>query len=211
VAISLGDGRTIEARGSEYGVNEFPAAGRFNYAGVIPGMGATAEPGGAVTPAADETEDYDQIDVPTGPPDTDADGLSDQFERVLGSDPTQKDSDRDGRDDALEVLSAHTDPTHADGAVIDAASRLPPGGDADHDTLSNRFELRHHLNPRLADSDMDGLSDTTELSLGFDPTAVDTDHDGFTDYLEAKYEMPDPDSESGLGAVGTDAALSDDV
>ncbi len=36
VAISLGDGRTIEARGTSYGVNEFPAAGRFDYAGVIP-------------------------------------------------------------------------------------------------------------------------------------------------------------------------------
>ena len=38
VAISLGDGRTIEARGRNYGVNIFNAAGRFTSAGLVPGM-----------------------------------------------------------------------------------------------------------------------------------------------------------------------------
>jgi cell wall-associated NlpC family hydrolase len=38
VAISLGDGRTIEARGRNYGVGIFDAKDRFNYAGVIPAM-----------------------------------------------------------------------------------------------------------------------------------------------------------------------------
>ena len=38
VAISKGDGRTIEARGKAYGVGEFSAKNRFNYAGVIPGI-----------------------------------------------------------------------------------------------------------------------------------------------------------------------------
>jgi cell wall-associated NlpC family hydrolase len=38
VAISLGDGRTIEARGRNYGVGIFDAKDRFNYAGVIPSM-----------------------------------------------------------------------------------------------------------------------------------------------------------------------------
>ena len=38
VAISLGDGRTIEARGSRYGVGVFDATGRhFTHAAVIPG------------------------------------------------------------------------------------------------------------------------------------------------------------------------------
>ncbi len=36
VAISLGDGRTIEARGSEYGVGIFEAGDRFEYAGLVP-------------------------------------------------------------------------------------------------------------------------------------------------------------------------------
>lgn len=38
VAISLGDGRTIEARGRRYGVGVFPARGRFEAAGWIPGL-----------------------------------------------------------------------------------------------------------------------------------------------------------------------------
>jgi peptidoglycan hydrolase-like protein with peptidoglycan-binding domain len=39
VAISLGDGRTIEARGSRYGVGIFPANGRgWTAGGLIPGM-----------------------------------------------------------------------------------------------------------------------------------------------------------------------------
>ena len=38
VAISLGDGRTIEAKGSRYGVGIFSAHGRFTSAGLIPGM-----------------------------------------------------------------------------------------------------------------------------------------------------------------------------
>ena len=42
VAISLGDGRTIEAKGRAYGVGEFEAGHRFNYAGIIPEMSAPA-------------------------------------------------------------------------------------------------------------------------------------------------------------------------
>lgn len=38
VAISLGNGKTIEARGHAYGVGIFDAADRFNYAGMVPGM-----------------------------------------------------------------------------------------------------------------------------------------------------------------------------
>lgn len=38
VAISLGDGRTIEAKGSRHGVGIFNARGRFTSGGLIPGM-----------------------------------------------------------------------------------------------------------------------------------------------------------------------------
>jgi cell wall-associated NlpC family hydrolase len=38
VAISLGDGRTIEARGREYGVGTFDAGDRFEYGAIIPGL-----------------------------------------------------------------------------------------------------------------------------------------------------------------------------
>jgi cell wall-associated NlpC family hydrolase len=38
VAISLGDGKTIEARGKKYGVNTFDAGNRFQYGAIIPGL-----------------------------------------------------------------------------------------------------------------------------------------------------------------------------
>lgn len=38
VAWSLGDGTTIEARGSRWGVGTWSAAGRFNFAALIPGV-----------------------------------------------------------------------------------------------------------------------------------------------------------------------------
>ena len=38
VAISLGDGKTIEARGKKYGVGTFDAGNRFEYGAIIPGL-----------------------------------------------------------------------------------------------------------------------------------------------------------------------------
>ena len=38
VAISLGDGKTIEARGKKYGVGSFDAGDRFEYGAIIPGL-----------------------------------------------------------------------------------------------------------------------------------------------------------------------------
>lgn len=46
VAISLGDGRTIEARGRAYGVGVFSAYGRnWNHAGRVPGLAYGGTPG----------------------------------------------------------------------------------------------------------------------------------------------------------------------
>lgn len=42
VAWSLGDGRTIEARGSRWGVGIFPAEGRFDFAAYMPGVDYSA-------------------------------------------------------------------------------------------------------------------------------------------------------------------------
>ena len=74
-----GDGRTIEARGSSYGVNEFPAEDRFNYAGVIPEMaGAADQPDRCRSPRMTRSTPAPH---PTAVVDTDADGLSDAFEK----------------------------------------------------------------------------------------------------------------------------------
>jgi cell wall-associated NlpC family hydrolase len=203
VAISLGDGRTIEARGSSYGVDEFGGEGRFNYAGIIPGMGEAADP---LMTSADAS--YDQIDSGAAVDqmgDTDRDGLSDVFEQTYGFDPLTADSDRDGRADGLELLQG-TNPRAADGAGVATAATLnglDPAADEDSDSLSNAFEVERGLDPRLADTDQDGLGDAAELALGTNPLTVDSDLDGFTDRAELEFGT-DP-----LGAPPPEPALSD--
>ena len=48
VAISLGDGNTIEARGTRYGVGSWETGDRFQYAAIVPGVDGT----GSIPPAA---------------------------------------------------------------------------------------------------------------------------------------------------------------
>ncbi|MDI1430623.1 DUF3344 domain-containing protein [Polyangium sorediatum] len=75
--------------------------------------------------------------------DTDGDGLSDDLEEFLGSDPNDADSDDDGVPDGQEPN---------------------PSADTDGDGLINVLD---------ADSDNDGLFDGTELGLGCDNDATD--------------------------------------
>jgi cell wall-associated NlpC family hydrolase len=171
VAISLGDGRTIEARGSDYGVGSWPAEGRFQYAAVIPGL--TGGSGGAgplaLGPAA---------------VDTDLDGLSDALESQLGLSPTSVDTDADGMSDSYEPLVLGTDPGTAD---------------TDGDRISDGMELLTRTDPRNPDSDLDGrldgatsapdtdgdgVTDPLELLLRTDPFTADSDGDRFTDGAE---------------------------
>lgn len=199
VAISLGDGRTIEAKGTKYGVGEFTAHNRFNYAGVIPGLDSSTAPPAVhaaetlpVNPTVATTH-YDQIDLGTSmarPPDTDHDGLTDAFEKLAGTNPASADTDKDGLPDAFEAIKSHTDPLSAD---------------TDHDGISDSFELSAGSDPGkipgvagvggqgqfaevirngVVDSDHDGLTDTYETRAGLNPNSMDTDGDGLSDNTE---------------------------
>jgi cell wall-associated NlpC family hydrolase len=156
--------------------------------------------------------------------DTDADGLTDEFERLAGTDPTKADSDLDGLSDGYEATISHTDPLSADTdgdqlsdpaelAAGSDAGRVPGtafvvgegilaenvrGGvkDADSDGLSDHVEKLVGTNAKKADSDGDGLADATEASLGTNPTVADSDADGVTDGFEVTYGS-DP-----LGSAG---------
>lgn len=102
VAISLGDGRTIEARGRAYGVGVFDAENRnWTHAGVIPELaGATGTLGSpvAVAPPIDHAGDSDE------------DQILDSFELAIGTNPFNADSDGDGFIDSVELLDYNTDP-----------------------------------------------------------------------------------------------------
>jgi hypothetical protein len=179
VAISLGDGRTIEARGSAYGVGSWSAANRFNYAAVLPGLSAAA--------AAGDT-------------DTDKDGLTDTLEAKLGLAATAADSDHDNLSDGYELLALKTDPAKADsdGDGIGDAMELvlgtdPNNPDSDRDGRLDGADARGEP---TVDTDGDGLSDALESILGTKPSVVDSDGDGFTDGAEyrAYFNPADPAS-----------------
>jgi cell wall-associated NlpC family hydrolase len=103
VAISLGDGRTIEARGSSYGVGSWEATGsRFNYAAVIPSLSAGTAAGSGDSLTA-------QLDHAVGPDpfldDRDHDGMTDTYETTVSfTDPSSADSDKDRVPDGVELV-----------------------------------------------------------------------------------------------------------
>ncbi len=100
-------------------------------------------------------------------PDSDADGIHDGLEELLGSDPGARDSDNDGFTDGFEYRTA-LDPTTPDSLC---------GSDA------------------YEDCDGDGLNDCEESFLALKPCDFDTDGDLFPDGFEF-YSGSDPkDSE----------------
>jgi hypothetical protein len=123
-------------------------------------------------------------------PDSDQDGLPDDVEALLGTDPLVADTDGDGLSDGDEVDIHLSSPvlvdTDADGLsdgdeVILGSYPFDP--DTDGDGLTDGFEVDMFfdaldpLNPHLfipdldpdADSDGDGISDADELRDGTDP------------------------------------------
>ncbi|MBE7552578.1 MAG: hypothetical protein HS126_16025 [Anaerolineales bacterium] len=90
--------------------------------------------------------------------DSDNDGLSNDQEIALGTDPNDPDTDNDGMPDGWEV-------DH----VLDPKTN-DANGDADSDGLTNLEEYHHGTDPRNPDTDGDGLPDGWEVRQGLDPT-----------------------------------------
>ena len=139
----------------------------------------------------DGLSDEDELDIGTDPydPDSDDDGLLDGDEvRSPDLDPSDPDSDDDGVLDGEEI-DLGTDPADddsdddglTDGEEIDAGTD-PLDEDTDDDGLLDGDEVRSpDLDPSDPDSDDDGLLDGEEIDLGTDPTDGDSDDDGVAD------------------------------
>jgi cell wall-associated NlpC family hydrolase len=211
VAISLGDGRTIEASSPETGVGIHKVGHRFNYAAVIPGLsdsmvgsgpldvaaaaggagGGIGGPGDALTAGSG----FGALGL-----DTDNDGITDEMELRLGTDPTKLDTDGDHLSDGYELLHTHTDPTLVDtdhdgmsDSMELALGNNPVDADSDHD---GQIDNAAHIHGATTDTDFDGVSDLLEKLLKTDPTKADSDGDGFLDGAEYKagYNPADPNS-----------------
>ena len=194
VAISLGDGRTIEARSSKYDVGSFEATtDRFQYAAVIPGLSSGGGGGvGGMAGLDDGAAAFAPLDANS--PDSDHDGLTDALEERLGLNKDAVDTDHDHLGDASELRlgtradTADTDRDHVsdsmelglglnpldpdsnrDGVLDGAQGHIQDYVDSDEDRLSDELEKILGTNPDQADSDADGFADGWERSAGFDP------------------------------------------
>ena len=203
VAISLGDGRTIEARNSKDGVGVFTASSiRFNYAATIPGLSGASVPSAAggfgpsfgASPGGFGADPFDMpgAAMPSavlggpGQTDSDGDGLTDRFEALLHTDPIKADTDGDGLSDVAESTIDHTDPLLADtdGDGVTDAAEVAAGTDPGRAALSAEATAAGFGGTQTLDTDQDGLSDYYERTIGTNPDLADTDHDGIADGVE---------------------------
>jgi len=134
--------------------------------------------------------------------DLDGDGLKNDEEKQLGTDPLNPDTDGDGLKDGEEVHTYHTDPLKwdtdgdglSDGDEVLKYHTDPLKWDTDGDGLSDGDEvLKYHTDPLRKDTDGDGLTDGEEvLKIHTDPLNKDTDGDSLTDGEEVLKYHTDP-------------------
>ena len=111
--------------------------------------------------------------------DNDEDGLTNDQEKELGTDPNNSDTDGDGLMDGLEVTKYMTNPLKAD---------------TDGDNLSDKDEIMNYkTSPVKADTDNDGLTDGEEINVTkTDPLNADSDGDKLSDGDEVNKYKTDP-------------------
>lgn len=119
VAISLGDGRVMEARNPRVGVLISDATThQWTHAATIPDLGTEVSAGWPATEP-----------LPEAPPefglDSDGDGLLDEHERFIGTNPFAADSDLDGFVDSVELTDG-SDPLESASNVLTLGNGLAP-------------------------------------------------------------------------------------
>ena len=128
--------------------------------------------------------------------DNDGDGLSNDREKELGTDPNNPDTDGDGLNDGAEIDNTKTDPKNpdTDGDGLNDGDEVlkyktdPNNPDTDGDGLNDGDEVnKYHTDPLKPDTDDDGINDGDEVNKTHtDPLDADTDHDGVNDGLEVR-------------------------
>lgn len=120
--------------------------------------------------------------------DSDGDGLSDDQELAIGTDPTRVDSDGDGLGDGVEVRMGLKPQFTDAGTNQDVISGCNADKDTDGDRLNDCEERVLGTDPCISDTDGDGLSDLVEMLQGTNPLIPedlqDDDRDGLTNVDE---------------------------
>ena len=105
------------------------------------------------------------VNIAVGSPDLDNDGLTNEEEAQLGTDPMNPDSDGDGILDGQEFTD-NTNPLED----CDSIGGTPlSAGDCDGDGLTNGDENSLGTDPNVQDTDGDGINDGQEANEGTDP------------------------------------------
>jgi hypothetical protein len=151
--------------------------------------------------------------------DPDSDGLDNQTEFNIGTNPTLADTDSDGLSDGDEVNTYSTDPLDADsdddglsdGDEINTYGSNPSDTDSDDDGLLDGDEVNtYNTSPIDTDSDDDGLSDSVEINTySTDPNDADSDDDGLSDSVEINTYSTDPNDADTSNDGISDQALVD--
>ncbi len=146
--------------------------------------------------------------------DSDNDGLTDDMEMQIGTDPNNPDTDGDGLTDGEEVNSYDTDPLNADtdgdgltdGEEVNSYGTDPLNEDTDGDGLTDGEEINEYrTDPNEVDSDGDGLTDFEEvMEYQTDPNNADSDGDGIPDGEEVA-NGTDPNDPNDPVQMGEDA------
>lgn len=156
VAVSLGDGRVIEATNGKHDIVRIAEhGGRFTHAGEVP------ELVGVSLSSEEAIEMWQRADFIAE--DLDRDGILDSAEKALGYDPGMIDTDRDGIRDGTEAQIGWYD---------EVADRRDL--DADGDGLLDAAEIRLGTDPYKVDTDGDGIDDHLEIMTGLDPHRFDS-------------------------------------
>jgi len=143
----------------------------------------------------------------SGQTDADGDGLTNDREVALGTDPLLPDTDSDKLLDRDEVDTHLTNPLDPDtdddglqdGDEIQTHQTDPRTPDVDGDGRADGDEIAGGSDPRNPDSDGDGLRDGDEIRLETDPRNPDSDGDGLRDGQEnetcPRPRIPDSDND----------------
>ena len=159
------------------------------------GFSACSNGGGGGGPAGGPGGPHSGI----GGTDTDGDGLTDEEELKLGTDPNNRDTDGDGISDYWEVQHG-TNPLDPDDPI---KGGLDPTKDQDNDGLTNGEELKLGTDPFNDDTDGDGYQDKWEVDNGYNP--LDANDPGYINPATGKDYVVGQTSSLGGGIIFYDS------